>query len=344
MASASRSSGRDLVHDLHARTPRYRFFQAVRILALCHRRVNGSAMVPSALRFRTPASLAFPASEIEAYAHREPANGEGHAQGMQVNFLGLTGPSGALPAHYTELLIDRRQYHKDLTAHAFFDLFSHRAISLFYAAWRKYRFYLPFEHGEKDGFTRNLMDLAGVGLERLQQRLQDETPDISPLFFAYFSGLLSQKPVSASALLALVQGYFQVPVALDQFVGQWLSLPPEAQTRLNRQSHQLGVNACAGERGWDQQTKIRLRIGPLSHARFSDFMPGKPAARALAEMLKFCVGHNLACELRLTLRKNEIPLPLMRHTQSQLRLGQNIWLRSRPFKQHADDMAYSLLQ
>lgn len=344
MDRASRPSGRDLVDELRAKAPRYRFFQAVRVLALCQRRNAGNTVLPSNLRFNTPATLSFPASEISTVEPRNTAGQDAPAFAMQVNFLGLTGPSGILPTHYTEMLIDRRQYHRDITAHAFFDLFSHRAISLFYAAWRKYRFYLPFEQGERDGFTRNLMDLAGVGLAHLQQRLQEETPDVSPLFFAYYSGLLSQKPVSASALSALVEGYFKVPAALEQFVGQWLTLPQESRSYLGQQANQLGVSACAGERGWDQQTKIRLRLGPLAHARFSEFMPGKPAARALAEILKFCIGHDLACEVRLTLKKNEIPLPLMQASQAGLRLGQNIWLRSRPLKKHADDMAYLLLQ
>lgn len=343
MDSPSRPIGRDLSADLKTQTPRYGFFQAVRLLALTHRRMNGNASVPRNLRFRTPASLAFPASEISELTPRDAPAGDVEPLQMQVNFMGLTGPSGALPTHYTELLIERRQFHRDGTAHAFFDLFSHRAISLFYSAWRKYRFYLPFEHGEREGFTRNLLDLAGVGLERTQERLKAEAPGVSPLFFAHFSGLLAQKPLSASALSAFVSGYFKVPVKVEQFVGQWIAVPDNEQTRLNRQANQLGVSTFAGQRAWDQQTKMRLRVGPLNHARFTEFLPGKPAAEALEQLVKFCLGHDLACETQLVLRKEEIPPPMIKRDQTGLRLGQNIWLATRPFKQDADQMAYMLL-
>jgi type VI secretion system protein ImpH len=343
MDSPSRTSGRNLSAELKAKTPRYGFFQAVRLLALTQPGVNGHASVPRGLRFRTPATLAFPASEISELTPRDARADETEPLQMQVNFMGLTGPSGALPTHYTELLIERKQFHRDVTAHAFFDLFSHRAISLFYSAWRKYRFYVPFEQGEREGFTRNLLDLSGVGLARTQERLHAEAPGVSPLFFAYFSGLLAQKPLSASAITAFVSGHFQVPVTLEQFVGQWIAVPENEQTRLTKQANQLGVSTFAGQRAWDQQTKMRLRIGPLNHARFTDFLPGKPAAEALEQLLKFCLGNDLACETQLVLRKEDIPPPIVKRDQTGLRLGQNIWLATRPFKQDADQMAYMLL-
>ena len=345
MDSTGRRSSRDLNDTLKAHTPRYRFFQAVRLLALAQGRQQGHgyAGVPRNLRFRTPATLAFPASEIDRLDTRVSTTDETDPLQMQVNFMGLTGPSGALPTHYTELLIERRQFHRDDTAHAFFDLFSHRAISLFYSAWRKYRFYVPFEQGERGGFTRNLLDLTGFGLERVQERLRTEAPGIHPLFFAYFSGLAAQKPLSAAAISAFVSGYFQVPVQLEQFAGQWIAVPIDEQTSLQGQANQLGVSAFAGQRVWDRQTKIRLRIGPLDHARFSEMLPGAEAAKALLQLIKLCVGHDLACETQLVLRKEDIPPPVVQEGQTGLRLGHNIWLATRPVQKDADQMAYMLL-
>ena len=346
MESQSRRISRDLNYTLKAHTPRYRFFQAVRLLALDQTRQgkgSGNTGVPRNLRFRTPASLSFPASEIDrldSHNNEEQATEPLH---MQVNFMGLTGPSGALPTHYTELLIERRQFHRDGTAHAFFDLFSHRAISLFYSAWRKYRFFVPYEQGEREGFTRNLLDLSGFGLTRMQERLKAEAPGVSPLFFAYFAGLVAQKPLSAAAISAFVSGYFNVPVKLEQFVGQWIAVPENEQSRLGQQANQLGLSAFAGQRAWDQQTKIRLRIGPLEHARFSDFLPGEAAAAALEQLIKLCVGNDLACETNLVLRKEDIPAPVVKQGQTGLRLGHNIWLASHPVQQDADQMAYMLL-
>jgi len=52
-----------------------------------------------------------------------------------VNFMGLTGNIGILPYAYTEYIIERIRA-KDRTIEAFFDIFNHRMISLFYQAWR----------------------------------------------------------------------------------------------------------------------------------------------------------------------------------------------------------------
>lgn len=345
MESQSRRISCDLNYTLKARTPRYRFFQAVRLLALDQKgQGSGNAGVPRNLRFRTPATLNFPASEIDRLDTRKTEEQDSEPLQMQVNFMGLTGPSGALPTHYTELLIARRQFHRDDTAHAFFDLFSHRAISLFYSSWRKYQFYVPFEQGEREGFTRNLLDLSGFGLARMQERLKAEAPGVSPLFFAYFAGLVAQKPLSAAAISAFVSGYFNVPVVLEQFVGQWIAVPENEQSRLGQQAHQLGVSAFAGQRSWDQQTKIRLRIGPLDHQRFSEFLPGADAAAALEQLIKLCVGNDLACETQLVLRKEDVPAPVLKQGQTGLRLGHNIWLATHPVQQDADQMAYMLLQ
>ena len=351
MAGAGRSGTRDLIAEIRREGYRFRFPQAVRLLARSHsERPNsehtgherGEAAVPRSVRFRTPATLSFPASEILQALDR----GEENARELDliIGFMGLTGPSGALPTHYTELLIERRNFHRDSSAHAFFDLFSHRAVSLFYQAWRKYRFYLPYEAGERDGFSRNLLDLVGVGLGGLRQRLQQQSGGVPDIFLTHFAGLLSQRPLAGENLVALLRGYFGVEVKLEQFVGQWQSIPVEEQTRLGFNACALGQSAVAGERAWDRQNKIRLTIGPLDHKQFSDFLPGKPGAAALTELVKFCVGHALACDVTLVLKKESVPAPaLSKDAVAPLRLGYNCWTRTRPLQQDACDMAYALL-
>ncbi len=63
---------------------------------------------------------------------------------MAVACLGLFGPSGSLPDHYTSLVIQRLRQH-DFALRDFLDLFNHRTISLFYRAWEKYRFTIAYE-------------------------------------------------------------------------------------------------------------------------------------------------------------------------------------------------------
>ena len=54
---------------------------------------------------------------------------------MTVTFMGLTGPKGVLPSHFTRLLL-RRLRAKDATLRDFFDLLNHRRVALFIAPGR----------------------------------------------------------------------------------------------------------------------------------------------------------------------------------------------------------------
>ena len=120
------------------------FFQAVRVLERLEtkRRPIGYAGPPSAegCALRALLSLSFPPSavyEVERPTAALPL------PAMTVTFLGLTGPSGVLPRHYTELLLRLDREAKGPEKHAlrrWLDLFNHRLLSLFYRAWEKYRF------------------------------------------------------------------------------------------------------------------------------------------------------------------------------------------------------------
>lgn len=348
MGAPERPSATDLTSRLRAEPYRFRFTQAVRLLALAAREAGVDLRddLPPGLRFTTPATLSFPPSEVMELLPRELSDADAEALaddalGMRVAFLGLTGPSGALPVPYTELLIERRNHYRDESAHAFFDIFSHRAIALFYAASQKYRFHAPIELGKEDGFSRNLLDLAGVGLQALRNRMVTHGYGIPDRFLMYYAGLLAQKPISADALVNLVHGFFKVPVELEQFVGSWIVLGEEDQSRIGEGACVLGQSAVSGARQFDRQTKLALRIGPLSREQFAEFLPGQPGALALSELVKFCVGHALAVDVALILRREDIPVPQLA-PDAGLRLGYNAWLQTQAMATDRSDTRFTL--
>ena len=245
------------------------FFQAVRLLErlLPERTSVGRFAHPDTevARFAVHPSLAFPASQIQAMHCPEDA-----AVKMTVNFMGLTGPLGVLPNPYTSLIIERLRA-SDSSPRDFLDIFNHRIISLFYRAWRKYRFDVAYEQGERDLFSRHLLSLIGLGSEGLRDRQA-----VSDDALIYYSGLLAQRPRTAQALQQILADYFDVPVAIEQFAGAWYRLDPETQCRLaeeSSESGELGFGAVVGDEVWNQQSKVRIVLGPLKLERYVDFLP-----------------------------------------------------------------------
>jgi len=306
----------------------FEFFQAVRLLQMMYpqRKVVGRFSNPheEAARFGAHASVVFPASEIQTLTH--PAKGP---VSLTVNFMGLTGPLGALPLAYSNLLIERVRA-KDGAMRDFFDLFNHRIISLFCRAWEKYRFSIAYERGERDRFSYQVRALIGLGTPGLENR--QDVPDDSLL---YFSGLLSLHPRSAMGLRQLLIDYFGVPVEVDQFVGAWYPVEADLQCNLGldkTDSERLNLGALVGDEIWDQQSRVRVQMGPLTLEQYLDFLPGGEAHRKIRALTGFFAKGEFDVELRLVLRRNEVPPCELKWEGGVVpQLGWTSWVKSAPF-------------
>lgn len=323
---------------------RFDFFEAVRNLERLYpdREAVGHTAHPSreVVRFRAQLSLDFPPSAIHELAR---GTDESAPAEMTVAFMGLTGGLGALPRCYTEILFERMR-HKDYALRDFLDLFNHRLLSLFYRGWEKYRFPLGYERAvlkreADDRFSHNIFDLFGMGTPGLRRRL--EVDDDALLFYA---GHLAQHRRSASALEGLLADYFDLPVKILQFAGEWLPLPEANRSRLGAggTNGALGVNTVAGSRVWDQQAKFTVRVGPLTFAEFSRFLPAGSAFRPLVQLTRFFAGQQFDFDLQLVLKAAEVPrCCLGAKGEDAPRLGWSTWLRTTPFTRDAGDTVFS---
>ena len=338
MATPRRRASPTLSETLFGESHRFGFFQASRLLHLFSPRRPrvGDAGPPQAepVRFVAEPSLAFPASEI-----RDLLPEEGDAPPvMVVRFMGLTGPQGTLPRHYTDLIIDRLR-RKDRALGAFLDLFNHRLVSLFYRAWDKYRPHLRVTPDGEDELSLALFSLIGLGTRGLRRRLR-----LRDRALLYYGGLLAQRPRSATGLQAVLADYFGVGVEIDQFVGQWLRLDPDSRTRLLPLggNTRLGVETILGDRVWNTQVKFRLRLGPLTYPELCAFLPGGTASRELLDLTRFYAGLDFDVDFRLVLRADEVcPATLGSTGPLATRLGWSTWLASRPRAADADDVVFT---
>jgi type VI secretion system protein ImpH len=299
------------------------------------------------VRFRAYQALVFPSAAVLGAEPPSQADAGRPARppSLAVGFMGLTGPSGVLPQHYTELLI-RGLRDKSFALRDFFDLFNHRLISLFHRAWEKYRLPATYERHApaEDPVTACLMAFAGLDTPHLRDRLAVDDEAI-----AHYAGHYAHWPRSVAALEAILSDFFERPVRIEQFRGRWAWLAADELTALASRAApegafaQLGVTAVVGERVWDVQGSFRIGIGPVNYRQFIAFMPGSRVLAQLVDLTRLFVGPTFSFDMQLTLAKEEVPfLALAGEGDYVPRLGWNTWLKHEEYRHDVSDAVFLL--
>ena len=348
MSSTGRRKNTSVINKLTENPNNFSFSQAVRLLERSATLEDNSGKgkytfnkQPVALfsppntetvRFNVNQALNFSSSEISKISRNN------NKWEMSVNFMGLTGSQGVLPFHYTEMILKRLKM-KDQSLLHFFDLFNHRTVSLFYQASTKYK--LPIEYERKklippatknrDDHSQILLSLIGLGTKNLNDRLciRDES-----LF--YYSGLLSQQVKTTSGLKQILRSYFNIPVEINEFIGQWQELIEDVRTRLpgidnpNGQNNCLGRSVMLGRKGWFAQGKINIVLGPLTKEQLEIFSPGTKALKAINEIVQIYAGMEYSYNFIIKVKRSDIPEKIQLSSKTQPIMGWNTWLSTRP--------------
>lgn len=346
--SVDRGAGaRAVERELRENPTSFSFYQALRLLSYLHpeRARIGRWVEPSTeiVRLAANSSLGFPASEIQEFALGEASYGPGAAPPrMTVNFFGLTGPQGVLPHAYSEHAATRTRA-RDTAFRDFLDIFNHRAISLLFRAWEKNQSSVSHEAGIEDQLFTHLLDLVGHGTLGMRERLP-----VNDEAIAYFAGLLSTRARSADGLARLLSDYFDVPASVEQFVGDWRSLDDGGQLSLGADgpAGQLGFGVL-GDAGWDPQSRVRVRLGPLTREQFDSFVPGGSAHESLCALARLYADDIVGVDAQLVLSRREVrpcilDVPSPERMASATRLGRGTWLASRPLARDPDETTLRL--
>jgi len=357
-----------IVGELFRDPGAFDFFQAVWLLErfqLRHRQVGRAALpTQEPIRFRTALGAAFPPSAI---VEALPPSLDCPQVEMTVALLGLTGPSGILPRHYTQLIYDLHRFAKSGEKDAlrdWFDLFNSRLLALYYRGWEKYRLHRALDvqrrrGPETDNFTQSVFSLCGLGFPQLRDRLSVTAPpedalsqkpirlaEINDLGLLRYAGLLSQRPRTPSNLRQLLRDYFSLPVEVRQFQGQWLALEPSQQTSLTHSdgNNALGMSAVAGERVWNVQSKIRIQLGPLTGEQFLEFLPDdrptpeRKSFYVLCHLTRLFIGPEFDFDIQLELQADEAPRCILSgDPEHGSRLGWTTWLPAENRSEVFDD-------
>jgi len=321
---------------LAAEPQRFDFDAAVRLLNYA----AGTTRPEAVARFRTEASLAYPGADVLSVRMGTPPT-------VVTSVMGLVGATGVLPRSFTErVTVARRE--KSPSVHDFVDMLSDRLVAHFAAAGARYRPARAAEAAQldssEDRIAQVLLALTGYGSADLAGRLACGT---EPLL--YYSGFFAARPRAADRIAALASDWLGSCVQVQEFVGTWLPVPQDQQTRLPEGS--LGGQFCClgnppanaadaalpdpavepgfqgeaaiGVRSWDVQGRIVLRIGPLDGAAFASLLPGRARLGRFVALVRAFLGFETGFAVNLAVAASDIP-PLQ--LGDEARLGWNTWL------------------
>ncbi|PKB23966.1 type VI secretion system baseplate subunit TssG [Janthinobacterium sp. 64] len=342
MPGTQRRRHPSVIQQLLDAPQRFECFQALRLLLawLAEHGIDEHAALAKIMRFDNSISLRFPASQIEALTTNGIADADallqallsGQLQHIHLTpaFMGLLGGQGSLPSHYSERIAAHQHGERDTSARAFLDLFSSRAVTLFYQAWQKYRIE---QAGHSGAFLSRLLALAACQPGQGQDQYQAAT--------GLYSGLLQQRNISSIVMARILADHFGVPCHIDEATGGMDVLAPREQTALGMANAVLGQRATIGERCRRPDLAVRLRLGPLTAQQHASFLPRAPGSEALRHMLMLFGQPLVRYEIVLVLRASEVR-GLALTTAPQGGLGCNSFLGDAASPRDRDDMHYEM--
>lgn len=319
--------------QLHKEAHRFDFFKAVRLLELFGGgQALGRGLTPAQdpVHFSVMPGIGFPASDIQEIKAEE----NGTAPKMIINFMGLIGSQGVLPAWYNTHA-QNCNHRADHCFTDFLDLFHHRLISLFYLAWKKYRLAENYCSDGSDSISAVLACLAGAG---------DRNKATDEAFFEYtqkrlihFCGLVARTVPTVAAMQTIVAHAVGAPVSVEQFVERLIPIHEQDRTRLGRNNSTLKKDALCGRSVRDASSYFRVHIGPLTWERYLAFAPHSSNLEMLRRLIAYLAGIEYEFEIRLIIRGDEIPALSLGSRKQAPVLGRSVTLR-RPHRPCKSDI------
>src|SRR5690606_20987072 len=187
---------------------------------------------------------------------------------LEVAFLGLHGSQSPMPGYYLDELAWEYAWQEPRLG-LFLDFFHHRLLTLLHRIWRKYRYHVRFQDDGRDGFSRQMFALVGLGNEAVRDSLP-----VNRAKMLSYAGMLASPSRSPEVISGLVMHCFDLEsVEVDDWQMRKVAVCEEQQNRLGQSGVALGQDFISGERVNDCAGKFVLKINNLSFRAFLRFLP-----------------------------------------------------------------------
>ena len=110
------------------------------------------------------------------------------------------------------------------------------------------------------------------------------------------------------------------------------------------ESQQLGGGAVVGDEIWDQQSRARIKLGPMALSQYREFLPDGSAFEPLRAISRFFSNNEFDFEVQLLLEREEVPKCDIGYEGEDAppRLGWITWLKSKPLDRDPGDTILQL--
>ncbi|MFT7287923.1 MAG: type VI secretion system protein ImpH [Halieaceae bacterium] len=226
---------------------------------------------------------------------------------LNTALFGLLGIVGPLPYFYSEITA-RSERKNEAALRDFLGIFSHRATSLMYKAWRKSQIGFERQPGADDGqqrkYARLLASLSGASFmpERIAWLdVRASGPLSAPDLFV-------RRVRNAKGLRHFLSRQFGMRFEVQEFVGAWEVLADDARSAIGVRHREpaLGVDTLLGSRVWQAQSTIRIVVEHPSPEQYELLRPGSDSLRRIQLAIRMYCTAEVAFRLRITINGKDI--------------------------------------
>ncbi len=232
-------------------------------------------------------------------------------------WLGLTGPMGPLPSHFTEFAYLERRYAKKRPFGDWLDLISGRMLQLFYRAWAESQPSAQADRPDDDQFARWLAALSGS---------MDGAHNESAFFArarshyaAVFSGSRSAIAIEDALSHLLMQ-----KVRVVEYVPKWRAFEPEDRSALGRSFATLGSDAVLGRRVYSAADAFRIIVRAEDAQAYLSLLPGSERFAIAFEAIEAFKPTHLEWDLTIEIADSEAAPTRL---DGRAKLGWSSWVK-----------------